>query len=195
MKRCPKCDFVYLDSDEVCDLDGTVLVEHKPNIEAVAESSPGENKNSRREWQWLSIVAVAGVALGVILFVVYHVSRRNQQSKQNDSQNIAASRSPTVSLVAPAIESVPPTPEASPSPVARTSASPRATPAARLSSNPVSTTGAEVSSSHGVIIRLTDGGTISADEAWRTRDGIWYRRNGVVTLLKRERVRSIDKAP
>jgi hypothetical protein len=44
-----------------------------------------------------------------------------------------------------------------------------------------------------MIIRLSDGGTIAADEAWRTKDGIWYRRKGVVTLLKREQVKAIEK--
>jgi hypothetical protein len=38
---------------------------------------------------------------------------------------------------------------------------------------------------------LTSGGKIDADEVWRTRDGIWYRKNGIVTLLKTGRVKAI----
>ena len=38
---------------------------------------------------------------------------------------------------------------------------------------------------------LTSGSKIEADEVWRTRDGIWYRRNGMVTLLKRNQVKAI----
>ena len=41
------------------------------------------------------------------------------------------------------------------------------------------------------VILLTSGGRIDADEVWRTRDGVWYRRNGIVTLLKHNRVKSI----
>jgi hypothetical protein len=39
---------------------------------------------------------------------------------------------------------------------------------------------------------LTSGGKIEADEVWRTKDGVWYRRNGMVTLLKRGQVKSIS---
>jgi hypothetical protein len=41
------------------------------------------------------------------------------------------------------------------------------------------------------VILLTTGGRIEADEVWRTRDGIWYRRAGIVTLLKRNKVKAI----
>jgi hypothetical protein len=41
------------------------------------------------------------------------------------------------------------------------------------------------------VIVLTSGGKIDADEVWRTRDGVWYRRNGMVTLLKHNQVKSI----
>lgn len=41
------------------------------------------------------------------------------------------------------------------------------------------------------MIVLTSGGKIEADEVWRTRDGVWYRRNGMVTLLKRNQVKAI----
>jgi hypothetical protein len=41
------------------------------------------------------------------------------------------------------------------------------------------------------VIMLTSGGKIDADEVWRTKDGVWYRRNGMVTLLKRGQVKAI----
>jgi hypothetical protein len=40
-------------------------------------------------------------------------------------------------------------------------------------------------------ILLTTGSKLSADEVWRTRDGVWYRRDGIVTLLKRGQVKAI----
>jgi hypothetical protein len=44
-----------------------------------------------------------------------------------------------------------------------------------------------------VTIRLTNGASIKADEAWEKRDGVWYRQAGMVTFLKRSRVRSIQR--
>jgi hypothetical protein len=41
------------------------------------------------------------------------------------------------------------------------------------------------------VIILTTGGKIEADEVWRTRDGYWYRKNGIVTLLKPARVKAV----
>jgi len=41
------------------------------------------------------------------------------------------------------------------------------------------------------VITLTSGGKIEADEVWRTKDGVWYRRDGIVTLLKRNQVKAI----
>ncbi len=40
---------------------------------------------------------------------------------------------------------------------------------------------------------LTNGTSVEADEAWETSEGIWYRRRGVVTLLKRDQVKAIEK--
>jgi hypothetical protein len=41
------------------------------------------------------------------------------------------------------------------------------------------------------LILLTSGSKIAADEVWRTRDGVWYRRDGIVTLLKQGQVKAI----
>lgn len=44
-----------------------------------------------------------------------------------------------------------------------------------------------------VIIRLNNGASIKADEAWEKKEGVWYRQAGMVTFLKRSRVRSIQR--
>jgi hypothetical protein len=46
-----------------------------------------------------------------------------------------------------------------------------------------------------VIVRLKNGASIRADEAWEKREGIWYRQGGVVTFLKRSQVRTIERLP
>lgn len=60
-------------------------------------------------------------------------------------------------------------------------------------------TGAEiVRSSEGaspVRLRLVDGNSISADEAWESEQGVWYRRGGMSHLLSRDRVKAIERGP
>lgn len=41
------------------------------------------------------------------------------------------------------------------------------------------------------VIVLSSGARIEADEVWRTRDGYWYRKNGIVTLLKHGQVKTV----
>lgn len=65
----------------------------------------------------------------------------------------------------------------------------------RLTPGPVRA-GAPSGNSRGpVIVRLNNGASIRADEAWEKREGIWYRQGGVVTFLKRSEVRTIERLP
>jgi hypothetical protein len=45
-----------------------------------------------------------------------------------------------------------------------------------------------------VRIKLVDGSTIAADEAWESEQGIWYRRGGMSHLVPRDRVKAIERA-
>jgi hypothetical protein len=60
-----------------------------------------------------------------------------------------------------------------------------------LSSSPIST-GANTDT--GVTIRLVNGSTIDADEAWEGPEGIWYRRRGLVALLDRAQVKTLERS-
>ena len=60
----------------------------------------------------------------------------------------------------------------------------------RSSPGPIST-GTAASSSKSQVIVLTTGNKVEADQVWRTKDGVWYRKNGIVTLLQKSRVRAI----
>ncbi len=65
----------------------------------------------------------------------------------------------------------------------------------RLTPGPVSA-GAPLGNSRGpVIVRLNNGASIRADDAWEKREGIWFRQGGVVTFLKRSEVRTIERLP
>jgi hypothetical protein len=59
-----------------------------------------------------------------------------------------------------------------------------------MSSSPISTGATE---DRRVQIRLHNGATIEADEAWKGPEGIWYRLRGVVALLDPAQVKSIER--
>lgn len=47
--------------------------------------------------------------------------------------------------------------------------------------------------SHQVRLKLADGSSISADEAWESEQGIWYRQGGMSHLLSPDRVKGIER--
>ena len=191
MKRCPQCLFLYPDSDERCDFDKTLL-EVVDDAEVDAATRPAKSTNRPRKV--LPIVAAVGLLLGVFVFVIYYaVSHQTQK---------AAAAPQTSSTPVPIATPQPPAPSPSPSPTVSPSPSPspKAPPTGassaahtRASTDPVSTSGPGMGNRQGgkPVIMLTSGGKIDADEVWRTKDGVWYRRNGMVTLLKRNQVKAI----
>lgn len=49
-------------------------------------------------------------------------------------------------------------------------------------------------SSRQVQLKLVDGNTIAADEAWESEQGIWYRTGGMSHLISRDRVKTVDRS-
>lgn len=196
MKRCPQCLFLYPDTDERCDFDQTPL-------EVVDESALEAATSPKRKRRPLFPVIAGAVVLvlGLTAFGIYYIlSNRVRQTS-------AAMENPNT--IAPVVHSQPietapsPTPFASSSPSPSPSPSPSTSakkPSATVSTShtrstldPVSTSGPGIAKRHGgnPVILLTSGSRIEADEVWKTRDGVWYRRNGLVTLLKRNQVKAI----
>ena len=198
MKRCPQCKFIYLDTDDLCDLDGTPLVHvTDAEVDAVAGGQSVKAKTPKRNLRTLAITAIAGLALAVILIVVYYAATRTREQAgkvQEQSQNeLTTIPSPTPQQ-APSTQR---TPLSSPS--IETSSAAKSSPSSHsssqrpsVSSNSVST-GVNEGAKTGSVIRLTNGARIEADEVWRTKEGFWYRRNGIVTLIKADRVKGIEK--
>lgn len=181
MKRCPQCLFIYPENDERCDFDKTLLVAVADSeIDAAAKPSAHRNR---------AFVLLIGAAIAVVVSVaVYFFISRSEEVTPDI---------PVVAVAPPATAEAPaPTPAPSPSPSPSPTATPKpsatrvATSHTTTSLDPVSTSGPANAGGKTVIL-LTSGGKIDADEVWRTRDGIWYRRNGIVTLLKRARVKAI----
>jgi cytoskeletal protein RodZ len=207
MKRCPECHSSFPDTDQFCELDGTTLVAEYSDSNLVAGdwtekelravlAAGARNQRRRQNWQTLALVAVAAVAVGLVLFLVYQKTTREAQDSFNEPSTnmaVAEQQMPLPPLRSVQIASASPSAEPSPSPSAMPPAVQPESARVVLSSNPVSTSGDEKTRRGQVTIRLTNGTTVEADEAWETGEGIWYRRRGVVTLLERDQVKAIER--
>jgi hypothetical protein len=210
MKRCPQCLFIYPETDTRCDFDNTALVAvDDAEIESAMSPAPdavpakkkraskkrasaGSKKSSRKKAG--AITAAVALAFGLTGFAGYVFTQRG-----NDVADIppvvhapAVVAPLVVHASAPHVENAAPAP--SPTAASKTAADDRtATSHSRTTAAPVSTSGPGMGTKLGSkpLILLTTGGKIDADEVWRTRDGVWYRRAGIVTLLKHNRVKAI----
>ena len=203
MKRCPQCQFIYLNSDEWCDFDQTPLVsiddetvEAAISTNSTKSSAPtaGSSVLSRGLPQLMVVLASAFLLfVGLSFATVYLV-------KKARANGAAINQVRPVPL--PVIEKPTPSPvvsttivEPTPEPTPKTVPTPNRTTVSKaaVSIGPVSTSGVSTNGKSGgkPVILLTSGGKIEADQVWRAKEGVWYRRDGIVTLLKRERVRAI----
>jgi hypothetical protein len=203
MKRCPQCLFIYPDSDSRCDFDNTPLVvADEAEIDAATTPSPRQTprrvpgKTDSGKPKRLIVAALIVLAFCLVASVSYFALRKRAGRKAQTVTTIGVSAGRAVSqpplLVAPS-----PVPGGSPSPAPVEPPKPAAPRIATAHSNstvaPVSTSGPGMGKKLGgkPVILLTSGGKIDADEVWRTKDGVWYRRDGIVTLLKPGRVKAI----
>lgn len=183
MKRCPQCLFIYPESDERCDFDQTPLVVVADSEIDVA-AKPRGNKIK-------FVLVVLGAVLVLGVFAIYFgFKTKTEEQSSPITPVVLAQETPQPQSPAPS-PSVSPSP--SPSPTAKASPTRVATSHTTTSAAPVSTSGPGIGTKGGrkPVIILTSGGKIDADEVWRTRDGVWYRKNGIVTLLKSNRVKAI----
>jgi hypothetical protein len=212
MKRCPECLFIYPETDVRCDFDNTALVVvDDAELEAATEA-PTSKKSKRTPKKGAPkstarkstsrkatkiVVPVIGLLFVLVAISVYYTlgSRTHNTIEPVTIASLAKEpiARPQQIIVAPA-----PSETASPSPAP--SATPKQTPErvatshSRTTAAPISTSGPGMGKKLGgkPVIVLTTGARIDADEVWRTRDGVWYRRNGIVTLLKHNRVKAIS---
>lgn len=56
-----------------------------------------------------------------------------------------------------------------------------------------SVVGTSSDASHQVRLKLVDGSSIEADEAWESGQGIWYRRGGMSHLIAKDRVKLVER--
>src|SRR5690349_6205456 len=186
MKRCPQCLFIYPESDQRCDFDQTPLVDVADSeIDAAAQTH-----GNKIRFVFIGLAAV--LAIGA--FVIYLGFRTKIEDQSPPIVPIAVTQEIPTPLPSPSpIVSPSPSPSSSPSPSPKASPTRVATAHTTTSVDPVSTSGPGIGTRRGSkpVIILSSGGKIDADEVWRTRDGVWYRKAGIVTLLKAGRVKAI----
>ena len=222
MKRCPKCSFLYLDSDKLCDLDQTPLVADDFGI----DFERVEHQDQRPEplktpgvlrWKLnlktLSAAIVATLIVGLMVLLSYQrigptllaspapPASQTQASKASRvsqiAQQVLHEASTRAALAEPEQEIPAETDKSAPSSTKKSSPTAEKNGRSevsriRVSSTPVST-GSDTKSGRGpVTIQLANGSAVQADEVWRTKAGIWYRRKGIVTFLRPERVRAMN---
>ena len=185
MKRCPQCLFIYPESDERCDFDNTPLV---VVADSEIESATTKPRGSKKKFVFI----VVAVVLGLSVLGIYLAFKTRGGEPTPIAPIAVAQDSPQPPAPSPS-PSVAPSPSPSPSPSPKASPTRVATSHTTTSVDPVSTSGPGMGTRRGgkPTIVLTTGGKIEADEVWRTRDGYWYRKNGIVTLLKPGRVKAI----
>ncbi len=209
MKLCPQCDFIYEDEQVVCDMDGRELV-HKlgsesrfklviPITPGVAPKTP-PTRSRRSNGFVVAVVAVVILATLAVLAYFARARRANAGLASGKTVEYAQQSDPAVATPIQTTNS-PAQSTTTQNDVASANGSPEevqttsktALAHARLTAGPVAAT---ASSDHGlVIVRLTNGSSIKADEAWEKPEGVWYRQKGLVTFLKRSQVRSIERLP
>jgi hypothetical protein len=193
MRVCLKCNSQFPDTERFCELDGTTLVAAE-DIIAIGERTrvaPRTDASNRV----LVAVALGGIVIGALLFLVYLAMTRRVETANESSPSPSVAQQQIPPRPMPPLSAATPSPSAEPSPSPSVDPSPSpqnsATPL-QLSSNPISTARASGQSGP-VIIRLHSGVTIEADEAWQTGEGIWYRKSSVITLLDPKDVKAIEK--
>jgi len=197
MKRCLQCEFVYEDEQSVCDMDGSELVHEAdslplpPIADTASEPAVLAAKPAPRNF---AVPAFAGIILAALLFIAYYAITHTPQ-RPDANQTIAST---TVPQATPDLNPEPSPVTVATEPIAEITPDPdvpdnKPAPSARLNSGPVVVASSPEHDRGAVVIRLTNGATIRADDTWQKREGIWYRQNGLVTFLKRSQVRTIER--
>lgn len=82
MKLCPNCEFIYEDDQRICDMDGEALVEDtRVGVFPGTVPTKTGSRTTKSRARMLVVPAVAGLALSVLLSLVYYASSAPLDSK------------------------------------------------------------------------------------------------------------------
>jgi hypothetical protein len=148
-----------------------------------------------------------GVIIGAGIFIPFALMPREKADESPaPRESVTASHNAAVPLHAVPVPDPAPTtsPEESPSPdaaAAEAQPSPAAntqnrTAAVQLNQGPISTgqktKPSDIEAGVQTVIEMNDGSTLDVDAAWEDKQGIWYRRSGLVSFVESSRVKSIS---
>ena len=205
MKRCPECYEAYDDQTRFCENDGHELLADpaayspKPEV-VVANAAPARSV----WWPAAALGVLIGVVFGAGVFVVallvstpektdHPTTGQTTEVKERVPDRAVAKSAPTLEPEAsPSPDAEEEEAAAEPSPATNTETK---TAAVQLNQGPISTgqkiKAGETDTSAQTVIEMTDGSTLDVDAAWEDKQGIWYRRSGLVSFVDSSRVKAI----
>ena len=198
MKQCPECNEVFDNQKAFCDMDGAELVRLTDSPRAISQTNPSAGPTP--VWVTGVIGGLIGIILCVLLYIAFLAPKREtalQDNQNNQNTETAPPKSNQIAVMpAPPRETASPSETESPaeaeaSPTVSPAAPPAATPPPAVNHGPIATSG----KNERAIIKMKDGSTLEADAAWEDKQGIWYRRSGVVSFLDKNRVEAIIEPP
>lgn len=95
MKRCPQCEFIYEDDQNLCDMDGSQLTLDSrllPKLQALNETS--SSSATKRNWKGHTVPLFASVSLLFTLFSVYYFSVHPGRVNSHPTLNISTQSVP-----------------------------------------------------------------------------------------------------
>ena len=101
MKRCPKCNFSFVNLHQVCDFDGTDLVDEpetlpvSPGVSALAAATRSPFLRLVKSPVFFTVLALAGILSSLLLMVYY--------DSANQSNSIAGNQPSQNSIVSPVL--------------------------------------------------------------------------------------------
>jgi predicted nucleic acid-binding Zn-ribbon protein len=199
MKQCPECYEIYDNVEKFCEADGQRLLS-----DTTISGICAHRDEVRKGELWF--IGIGGVIAGILICIgvygAYGAWAADTGSTKPPTPVYASQAREAIQTLRPA----PSRPEASPAAVETqtVAAEPEASPElptapvqeskamARLNQGPVSTgqrqkDGDEVRT----VIQFKDGTTVEVDAAWEDKQGVWYRRGGLVSFVESERVLAI----
>lgn len=207
MKRCPECYHVYNDDEKFCESDGHELLADPavaPKPEVVASTSP----SSANWWPAAIVGVVIGIVFGAGIFAagfMFSTSEANERQATTAAPEVHEKALPNHAIATSSpVHAAEPEPspsadeeqqaETQPSPAGNTENKPAPV---QLNQGPISTgekTSNEAQAKGQTVIEMTDGSTLDVDAAWEDKQGIWYRRSGLVSFVDSSRVKAITTA-
>ena len=206
MKRCPQCYEAYEDEEKFCEADGQELLADPALSPPVGTIAAAPTVAKAVWWPAAALGILVGVVIGAGIFAAGSLMSASESHEAPTASRATQTReinTPPRTVVA---SNSAPTPEAGekPSPESdeQAQAEPSTTPAAvqkaasvSLNQDPISTgekkTQSASESSVRTVIEMNDGSTLDVDAAWEDKQGIWYRRGGLVSFVDSSRVKAI----